>query len=896
MELTPNVVVTTDSSGFVRGLHHLQEPYGGRAQRPADLAIAYLQDAANVFGIDADILSKPSGRGRPDPSLDQVELAVVEERELLGSMTVGFAQFFAGLQTWEAGASVVTQLQPLQVMESRSQYRREVKVGWLDPDRLRKVETLKRADVAKCLQIDPRKFPFKLTSANRWWLYRYDPDLRHNPESLLPPEERSGRELGPPTLDLPEMDPAVEAGVHYPVIEALFGLALPRWGDLNWQAFIEPITGSVLRVRAFVACATGHVYLTDPTVQTGNLSLRANAATTAALDVERRLVTLAGLVTPSGGTQNLRGEFVVVQDTNPPAVAPPTTTSPFQFSASSPTDDFAAAATYYHCDAAFRLVRDLGFPSFFNNTTFPVPVDHRGRTDVNASCEGNAAGNGVGKMIFGPCDSGTTVGMGSEGRTVWHEFGHALLWDSVNSPNFGFAHSAGDAMAMIVTDPHTAFTGVDRFIVFTFCPLSTHRRADRQVASGWSWGGTRDTGSYSSEEILTTTLFRVYQSLGGDSARQEAQEFASRYANFLIVRAIGSLATSPVTPTPEPDDYASALMTSDRLTTAFEGFSGGFLHKVVRWSFEKQGLYQLPGTSGTVTTAGAPPDVDVYIDDGRNGEYQFRENFWDTTDIWNRLASDGGTTHEPPVVDHPNFVYVRVKNRGRLTATNVFVRGFHSRPLTGLIWPGDWQAMTTAELPAGALASGGTTVVGPFEWTPRVVGHECLLMVARADGDRSNVDVVGGTVTGSIPHWRLVPFDNNIAQRNVAPVRATRGKEIVKLLGELTFEIANTSRVKVDVRLEVALSPVLAKLGWHASLDDLKERFVLPPKKVAPVRLRIDPGEELSAEVLERYRPAVEVKVLYNGHVVGGMTFPIEPPQANVSKPRPRKRGKRPSG
>ena len=65
------------------------------------------------------------------------------------------------------------------------------------------------------------------------------------------------------------------------------------------------------------------------------------------------------------------------------------------------------------------------------------------------------------------CDTGTTVGMGSEGRTVYHEFGHALLWDSVNSPNFGFAHSAGDSLAMIVTDPHTLITGSDRFIV---CP------------------------------------------------------------------------------------------------------------------------------------------------------------------------------------------------------------------------------------------------------------------------------------------------------------------------------------------------------------------------------------------------------------------------------------------
>lgn len=227
--------------------------------------------------------------------------------------------------------------------------------------------------------------------------------------------------------------------------------------------------------------------------------------------------------------------------------------------------------------------------------------------------------------------------MGSEGRTVYHEFGHALLWDSVHGPNFGFAHSAGDSLAMIVTDPHTQITGADRFIVFTFCPLSPNfgpdRRADRLPAAGWAWGGVNDTNGYPSEEILTTTLFRVYRSLGGDSARQELREFASRYCFYLIVLAIGSLATSPVTPTPLPDNFANGLMTADRLTTNFEGYSGGAMHKVVRWSFEKQGLCQLSSTPRPYIAPGVPPAFDAYIDDGRGGEYQFIENFWDTTDI-----------------------------------------------------------------------------------------------------------------------------------------------------------------------------------------------------------------------------------------------------------------------
>ena len=138
----------------------------------------------------------------------------------------------------------------------------------------------------------------------------HDPDERHHRESGL--KDKSGREQGPPTLRLPAVPRGIEPGVHYQVLEILFDAPVARWGTLHWRAFVEPRTRAVLYVRAFVACATGLVYLTDPTVQAGNRSLRANAATTAQLDAERRSITLPGLVAPSGGSQALRGEFVVV--------------------------------------------------------------------------------------------------------------------------------------------------------------------------------------------------------------------------------------------------------------------------------------------------------------------------------------------------------------------------------------------------------------------------------------------------------------------------------------------------------------------------------------------------------------------------------------------------------
>ena len=48
-----------------------------------------------------------------------------------------------------------------------------------------------------------------------------------------------------------------------------------------------------------------------------------------------------------------------------------------------------------------------------------------------------------------------------------------------------------------------------------------------------------------------------------------------------------------------------------------EGELGGYYWKVVRWAYEKQGLFQPPGAPVPVTTVGVLPPIDVYIDDGK---------------------------------------------------------------------------------------------------------------------------------------------------------------------------------------------------------------------------------------------------------------------------------------
>ncbi len=139
--------------------------------------------------------------------------------------------------------------------------------------------------------------------------------------------------------------------------------------------------------------------------------------------------------------------------------------------------------------------------------------------------------------------------------------------------------------------------------------------------------------------------------------------------------------------------------------------------------------------------------------------------------------------HQAPVAGRRNYAYVRIKNRGTKVAQNVVVKGFHAPPSTGLVWPDDWQPMTTHQLAAPETwppTAPPSVTVGPFHWTPGALGHERLLMIASAAGDASNVGNFGPGE--SIPGWRLVPHDNNIGQRSVHPIAAATPAALVAAL------------------------------------------------------------------------------------------------------------------
>ncbi|MBB1245387.1 hypothetical protein GL263_17710, partial [Streptomyces durbertensis] len=395
-------------------------------------------------------------------------------------------------------------------------------------------------------------------------------------------------------------------------------------------------------------------------------------------------------------------------------------------------------------------------------------------------------------------------------------------------------------------------------------------------------------GSYSSEQILSTTHFRLYRSLGGDSQDVARRKLAARQTMFLIFKAIGSLASDPVTPTPNPKVFATALMNADIGTADFEGYRGGTYHKVVRWSFEKQGLYQPSGAPTPVTAPGAPPKVDVYINDGRDGEYGFQPVHWECTNIWNRLspsAGGGNGVHETPVTGQVNHAYVRVGNRGTTPARNVVVRGYSASPGVGLSWPADWAPMDTPQVTVpGEIPPNGSVIVGPFRWQPRTVGHECLFMEVSADGDLSNIDPATfyPCAVGPTAEWRLVPFDNNIAQRNVIPVPGGGGGGgLLSAFVNRRFLVRNPFDAPARITLTPELPSFLADRDWEVQIlrRDSGIAFLMAPGAERWVDVSLRSGQEFSREEILNAGGPMSIRILASadGMTFGGMTYRLDP-------------------
>jgi zinc metalloprotease ZmpB len=892
--------VNRDEQGMVRDVLHVEGPYLAAAPTAQLAAQEYLRAHRDLFGFTPDELRSLGLRpaARPEPA--DVEYRFLTSKTQFDTTVVTFSQTCLGLPVWGAGVSVQMRQNPFRIVTAQSTAHADVRVAAPSEAAVDRLLRLNERSLARSLGLSDETEHFDRGSLRiqrrELYVYRYEADQRvREPDSFTADAGTHQHNYANPPL--PPVPPEIVDGTHYVVAATYFTLGTPTVPGLRWVALVEAETQSVLMLRAFVASVHGLVFRQDPITTNGG---PAASASEAALDPVRSSVLLRDLDPPAGGNYALQGSIVTIKDVEPPPIAPPTEPVATDFDFESRTDNFAAVNAYYHADKFFRVVREFGFDLdvYFGGTLFPTIVDHRGLggATINAHCLGNGS-FGIQWTAFALADLGNLaqpIGIACDYRVVLHELaGHGTLYNHVNGPNFGFAHSAGDSVAVVLNDYDSQ--APDRFESFPWVPV-VGRRQDRTPAAGWGWAGAialnpfsgLDPGGYNNEQILCTTHFRIYRAIGGDSTERAVREFAGRYVAYLILRTIAGL-TQPTNP-PNATVYATDLIASELGDWTSADQVGGCYWKVIRWAFEKQGLYQPAATPKPNNNIGPPPPFDVYIDDGRGGEYPYVagdgyyavQKFWQTTDVWNRHEPDGKLEHQTPVVGKANYAYARVKNRGTSTAAGVTVRGWHARPSAGLVWPDDWQPMTTASQVIASLPSGAEAIAGPLEWRPRFTGHECMLMSASVPGDLANNDPASGlpAAAGPTPLWRLVPCDNNLGLRAVIPVPGGGHREhLVAAFRGRRFWASNPFARTAKLEIRAALPAFLASRGWAVTLDNPGGgSFSVGPRDTRVIRPRLISGQDFTAlDVQAAGYVAIEFVVLADGLVVGGLTYVLDP-------------------
>ncbi len=920
-----NAYVTLDARGRVRHILHTQAYWPSDRLNPRDAACEYVKEFANAWQIQPRQLANLAQEiSYLDPREQGVEYRLQQVKKSSSSAVYRFAQTVHNIPVWHCGVSVSVKVNPYRIVHGKYVGHSDLRVKLPARKIIEHVrDELLKIDCARAVEgvlrnaqgfrtptkpVRPsyerlfaalRRKPSVKASVSReigwmsrikitrgrFFIYRYEASSRQEQTIGLYGKPIAGDEArsGSLTLPLPPVPRGIEDGRDYLVAEIVFHLKDSSGRRRNWKALVEIQTGAILWLRSLMAGITGLVFVQDPKTSTGDIAKTADLGN-ADLNPCRGSEALLDLDPPDAGVQRLSGARVRIDDADSPSIKPPTKTPGQNFDFNARTNGFGAVNAYYHTNGVFRTIEDLGIDvdQYFDGTAMPVTVDHRAShltddgIEINAFCSGDGEGDGVGLVAF--CLSDLTDTTNPLSRSVdnwvsWHELGgHGILLDHIGAVSFPFAHSAGDALAAFQNDPDSKLRNTPtrfQYAPFRDWKPGEARFFDRKVADGWGWGGSNDLGDYLSEQILATTLFRMYRSLGGDADRVETRKLASRVATYLVLQGVGQL--SP-TPAPEnAEDFFNALVAADADDWIAQGFAGGAYHKVIRWSFEKQDLFQ-----------GSPQDVDLYIDDGRGGEYQYQPDHWNNTSVWNRLIADGVAAAQPAREGQPNFAYVKVKNRGTRTASGT-VKLYHCRPGAGLTWPIDFeQAAPLDGLPTGSLAAGSAAevIVGPFTWTPHVnaLGHDCLLAIVSGEADVSNVETLEATQT--IQEWRLVPHDNNVGQRNIVVLAGAGGAEAVaRALKGAPFFARNNLNVPAVMELQVRVPPFLAERGWGLGFADLAgDSFRLKAGAKRTLKLEVVRGKDFAAAEFRRQRDRRFLVTLFaNGIQLGGMTYEVDP-------------------
>jgi hypothetical protein len=241
---------------------------------------------------------------------------------------------------------------------------------------------------------------------------------------------------------------------------------------------------------------------------------------------------------------------------------------------------------------------------------------------------------------------------------------------------------------------------------------------------------------------------------------------------YLLMRSAALLGPGALVPARSADALVSAMVDAD-IGTHQPGdhlFRGGCLHKVVRWAFERQGLFATALPEENVEGSGLPPMVDLWVMDRRpsaeQGGYEPDTLEWPVANAEPCWFAD---PQEGAWEDEKGDVHVAVRNRGALSATDVAVRAWRA-PAGSLLL--DWQYLGEADI---SKVASGEVEMACIPGRPGGEAPHYLLVEASSSEDRSNLDAgtslpcASGTPPDRPEAVRdLVANDNNLALRLIS--------------------------------------------------------------------------------------------------------------------------------
>lgn len=306
------------------------------------------------------------------------------------------------------------------------------------------------------------------------------------------------------------------------------------------------------------------------------------------------------------------------------------------------------------------------------------------------------------------------------------------------------------------------------------------------------------------------------------------------------------------------------------------------------------------GDDGRVPSAGAistSPDVIVRPAAVANPTASFGEGSGTENDETLGATVEAG---------QDNVIYVRMRNRGGATATNVTVTVWWSQVST-LVTPGTWQLIgTTAPV---AVPTGDTLVVaGPLTWpranVPPDGTHACFVAIANAPND-------GAPPLPAAYDWNgftaLIRNHNNVTWRNfnVDDVLADPNADPTALAVVVRgapdeareFDLEVVQQVPEDVRVDWVVPPALFRLlpaALRREAVEAKGEWAVPLPRLRSVRLcdvRLPKDAEFATRFLvhpgkglARGRHTVAIRQVWEGLEVGRVTWALRVPRRRGGK------------